>query len=470
MGEPNTSSRRSSGRAVAAVVDIHRRLAAAGHEIPVRLWEGTQLGPVDAGYRLVLRRPWSLRAVLVPGTDLAVGEAYLADVVDVEGSMVGAMAAVADLRAGGLDLTGRFGLAAQVMRLPRPPRLGPRPRARLGRLLADVRRHLLPSHSTARDRQAVRFHYDTGNEFFATFLDRGLVYSCAYFPPGATEDPTTAADDALEVAQQRKLELVCRKLGLQPGMRLLDVGCGWGSLVIHAATHHGVEATGVTLSPAQAQLARARVEAAGLSDSVEIRIADYRELDGRWDAIASVGMVEHVGPDQLAAYFEVLRDSLQPGGRLLNHGITTGLRPEARDFARIGDSFLARHVFPDGGLVPTATMVRHAEAAGLEVGDVQQLRPHYALTLRHWVHRLEAAHDAAVSAASETAFRVWRAYMAAAAVGFTVRDLGVVQLLCTRDADLPFGRAWMEPDDVHSEIDLREPDLLPDRRRSEVQR
>lgn len=421
-------------------IRLHRWFAAEGHSLPLRLWDGTVLGPDDRGYRLVLRHPWSLRAILIPGTDLAVGEAYVADHFDVEGSMVQALRDAASLA----DLLRRpmvkVRAAVAVLALPQPPT----ERA----MVAEGLRLPGRLHSKARDAAAVRFHYDTGNDFYATFLDERMVYSCGYFRPEDDLDPADAESAALERAQFRKLELVCRKLGLRPGMRLLDIGCGWGALVIHAARHHGVTATGITLSPEQAVLARQRARAAGVADHVTVRVQDYRDLTGTWDAIASIGMVEHVGTGMLPEYFAVINAHLAEGGRLLNHGITTGQRPEVRDLSTARGSFVGRYVFPDGALVPSGTMVSEAERAGLEVVDLQQLRPHYARTLQHWVHRLEQAHDRAVAAASETAYRIWRAYMAGSVVGFETNDLGVIQLLCLRGARPPLERPWAVPQEV----------------------
>jgi cyclopropane-fatty-acyl-phospholipid synthase len=412
-----------------AVARLRRRLADAGQDLPLRLWDGRDLGPGDAGFRLVLSHPWSLRALVVPPTDLQAGETFVDGGVDVEGSMVAAVRCLAALRRD-LTLTHRLALAAVVARLPAPPRTGRRDRVHLrGR-----------RHSPERDAAAVRHHYDVGDAFYRLLLDTDLVYSCAYFADADRDAPVT--DRAvLDRAQRRKLELICRKLHLRPQERLLDVGCGWGSLVIHAARHHGVRAVGVTLSRNQAQLARERVAAAGLADRVRIDLADYREVAGRFDAIASVGMVEHVGADQLPSYAATLHDRLVDGGRLLNHGITTGQRDLVRDFGAEPDSFIGRHVFPDGALVPTHRTVRVLEQAGLEVRDVEQLRPHYARTLQHWVANLEASWDDAVRVVGERTARVWRAYCAGSVVGFETGDLGIVQVVATRgDADLPLDR------------------------------
>lgn len=410
-------------RHVEAVRDL---LCRDGVDVPVRLWDGTDLG--EGPFRVVLRHPWSLRAILVPPSDLNVGEAYLRDDVDLEGDMVAALHTIARLRdeVGWID---RARVARHVVALPKPPDdLGATDRVAIlmGR-----------NHTRQRDRQAVQFHYDLGNDFFRQFLDDDLVYSCAYFGDAST---------SLEAAQRRKLDTVVRKLHLQPGDRLLDVGCGWGSLVIHAArVHPEVTAVGVTLSRRQVELARRRVAAAGLEDRVEIRLADYRELAETFDAVASVGMVEHVGSGKLPTYFQCLYDLLVDGGRLLNHGITTGWRPYPRDLEAESNTFVGRHVFPDGGLVPIWHTQQVAHEAGFEVLDVQQLRPHYALTLREWVRRLEANHDAAVAAASEETWRTWRAYMSGSVVGFETGDLGLAQVLLGKGAQLPLDRSFMAP-------------------------
>ena len=399
-----------------------------GVGLPLRLWDGSEEG---AGpFQLVLKHPWSLRAMLVPMTDLNAGEAYLRDDIDIEGDMVEALHAIANLWQQ-MTLRDRLQAGYHLLRLPSPP-AGLPSAGGVGTLLGR-------SHSRQRDEAAVRFHYDIGNDFFREYLDDDLVYSCAYF-----DDPQMS----LEMAQHRKLDTVARKLALRPGLRVLDIGCGWGSFVIHAARNFGVEGVGVTLSRQQASLARARVEAAGLQDRVEIRLADYREVTDRFDAICSIGMAEHVGSEKLPIYFAHLAELLIDGGRLLNHNITTGRRMAVRDLGpKARESFVAHYVFPDGSLSPAWHTVRHFEQCGLELIDVQQLRRHYALTLREWIRRLETNHDEAVAAASEEAYRTWRAYMSASVVGFETNDLGVVQVLGVKGRDtLALDRSYMTPD------------------------
>ena len=264
----------------------------------------------------------------------------------------------------------------------------------------------------------MRHHYDVSNDFCALVLGPSMTYSCARFAPGA---------DTLEAAQASKHELVCRKLGLPdtPSARILDVGCGWGSLALHAARHHGARVVGVTLSPAQAQSARDRVAAAGLGSQVEIRLQDYRDVrDGPYDGIASVGMFEHVGSARSAEYFGVMRRLLAPEGRLLNHAISSV------GGSRIGPrSFIGRYVFPDGELIDVGRVVLAMEEGGFEVRDVESLREHYARTLQTWVRNLERHWDAAVAEVGVRRARVWRLYMAASANGFEDGGISVHQVL-----------------------------------------
>ncbi len=285
-------------------------------------------------------------------------------------------------------------------------------------------------HSLRRDRAAVRHHYDVSNEFYRLMLGPSMVYSCAYF-----DSPT----DTLERAQERKLDLVCRKLRLAAGERLLDVGCGWGSLALHAAMNFGVRAVGVTLSELQAELARERIRAAGLAERCEIRVQDYREVaDGPYDKIASIGMYEHVGASRLDRYMTRLRQLVRPGGLVLNHGIVRlGPRSGPRD------SFIRRYVFPDGELHPVGCVVESLERAGLELRDTESLRDHYVITLRHWVANLAANREAALAAAGAERERIWRLYMTGSAIAFERGDISVQQLLAAAPgapAELPLAR------------------------------
>jgi cyclopropane-fatty-acyl-phospholipid synthase len=276
-------------------------------------------------------------------------------------------------------------------------------------------------HSLGRDRQAIAFHYDLSNDFFRLWLDPRMIYSCAYF-----ETP----DDDLATAQTAKLRHICRKLRLKPGQRVLDIGCGWGGFSVYAAQHFGVRVTGITLSEQQASLAGTLVEQAGLDGVIDIRLKDYRELadEEQFDAIVSVGMAEHVGGEHLAAYFKHVYQRLKPGGVFLNHAIGDGFRAQGAE----GPSFIQEYVFPDSDIPPLAQVLAAAESAEFEVRDVENLREHYLLTLRHWVRELESAHDAARRIVNEPTFRVWRLYMAGSAHSFKRGRLAVYQTLLVK--------------------------------------
>ncbi|MGI9610936.1 MAG: class I SAM-dependent methyltransferase, partial [Acidimicrobiia bacterium] len=290
-------------------------------------------------------------------------------------------------------------------------------------------------HSKSRDEEAVRFHYDAGNAFFASFLDPRMVYSCAYF---------LDSGETLEQAQKRKLDVACRKVQLAPGQRLLDVGCGWGALAIHAALEYDVEVVAITLSQDQAEEARRRVKEAGVEDRVTINVQDYREVEGTFDAITSIGMYEHVGSKELGAYFTRLYELLGPRGILLNHGITTRQRK-----SKGKPTFISTYVFPDGELHPVEMSIKTAEAAGFQVRDLESLRPSYALTLRHWVKNLE---DNPVIASDEdrVRHRLFRLYLAGAALTFESESGGsdVYQMVAVKpDRPWTLGRSFMVAED-----------------------
>ena len=388
----------------------------------------------SAAARIVVAGPDALARILWPPSTDALGEAYLRGDVDIEGDIWAA-----------IDAGRSFDVRRLGRSLPRLARLGVELRrgAAPGRRLRRTARLSGRRHSVARDMAAVRFHYDVGNEFYSLWLDRRLAYSCAYF-----ETPETT----LDAAQEAKLDLICRKLRLEPGMRLLDIGCGWGSLVIFAAERYGVDATGITLSVPQATWATEEIRRRGLGDRAQTVVRDYRELaqPGAFDAVASVGMFEHVGRERLAEYFDAAVNAVRPGGLFLNHGIATAasggrLRP---NWLRFGDGgFVGRYVFPDGELVTVEDAIAVARRAGFELIDVQRLRPHYALTLKAWVERLEAAADRARELVDEEVYRTWRIYMAAARRGFEDGSLDVAQLLLARPgadgpAQLPLRPWW----------------------------
>jgi cyclopropane-fatty-acyl-phospholipid synthase len=398
------------------VTDLARALLGGPLPLGVRCWDGSEVPGPPGAPTLIVTSPRALRRIVYARDELGPARAYVSGELDVEGDLFQVLELPDNLPVRPRLRLDHRALRAVVVDLARTGALGrpPPPPAEEARL-RGLR------HSVRRDRAAVSHHYDAGNDFYALLLGPTMVYSCAYFATPAT---------SLEDAQRAKLDLVCRKLDLDRGMRLLDVGCGWGSLVLHAASAYGVRAVGVTISSAQADLARRRVTEAGLADRVEIRLQDYREVtDGPYDAIASVGMAEHVGRARFPGYAAGLRDLLAPGGRLLNHAIALGPDAPGGSDPR---SFFARYVFPDGELQPLGDHVGLLERAGLEVRDVEGLREHYALTCRAWVANLEARWEEAVRLVSPGRARVWRLYLAGAAVAFERRRVGVDQVLATR--------------------------------------
>ncbi|MGE5190223.1 MAG: class I SAM-dependent methyltransferase [Gemmatimonadota bacterium] len=398
-------------------------------DFAVRLWDGTTWSPEPGrgpAFVLAVHRPDALRRMFWPPTELALGEAYVRGDFDVEGDFESAFALADHLTAFRPRLTERLALARLLLALPPPGRApsGDRAAPKLeGRL-----------HSPERDRLAVTSHYDVSNAFYALWLDGRMVYSTGCFE---------APDDDLETAQERKLDIVCRKLRLAPGERFLDIGCGWGGLILHAASRYGVRAVGITLSRPQADFANARIRAAGLSDRCRAEVRDYREMEepGGFDKLASVGMFEHVGAARLPEYFGRAWRLLRPGGVFLNHAIASSLAVPPRR----GPSFVDRHVFPDGELLPVSATLAAAESVGFEVRDAESLREHYVLTLRHWAARLAANRDRARLAAGETVYRTWRLYLTGSAYGFRIGRTSVFQaLLCKPDggrSGLPLTRA-----------------------------
>ncbi|MFL5864965.1 MAG: class I SAM-dependent methyltransferase [Solirubrobacteraceae bacterium] len=396
---------------------LRRELAAALPQRPFALsfWDGTQLPATDPDApTFQFRSPEALAHVLRAPGELGLGRAYVLGLIetdDIEQSL-------------------------RVVDTFKPPRLSVRQMARLGvalvRACGLVKPPRIPSselrlrgerHTPGRDRRAVRYHYDAGNAFFALFLDPSMTYSCAYFKGGA---------QTLEEAQQAKLGLVCTKLGLQEGERVLDVGCGWGSFAIHAATHHGVSVLGVTLSEQQVALGRERVREAGVEDRVTLRLADYREIGSeQFDAISSIGMVEHVGEERIDLYMRTLQGLLRPGGRLLNHGIAKLMDFDTKDEG----AFSERFVFPDGVPLPLSRIAQAMERTGLVVRHVEGLPEDYAQTLSYWIDSYEARYDEAVRLAGEERARVWKLYLRAARAGFTTGWASVYQVLAFRPAD-----------------------------------
>ena len=406
----------------------------------LRLWDGSVLpahGPAD--FTLVLNSPGTLRRSFLPPVEDRLGEAFLRGEVEVEGDLEPVFSVVDACRAAVSSPRKVLALARLWRDLPDD---GEQAVSENGRAPAELHGEL---HSPERDQEAIQYHYDVGNDFYRLFLDRRMIYSCAYFPTG-TED--------LDTAQGCKLELICRKLRLQPGERLLDIGCGWGGLILYAARHFGVRAVGVTLSEEQQRLATERIRAAGLSDRVEARLLDYRELaDGPFDKVASVGMFEHVGRERAPEYFEHVYRLTRPGGLFLNHAIANqppeprgvgGIAREALNRAVVGRySFRKRYIFPDGELVPVSEANLAAERAGWEVRDVENLREHYAKTVRHWMRRLAEHQEEAERIAGPMLYRAWRLYLSVSAFQFTDARIAIHQTLLARPT--PEGSVELPP-------------------------
>ncbi len=406
----------------------------------VVFWDGSREQPGDRApeFTLVLRRPDALRRMLLPPSELTLAETYLRGDIEIEGDPGAATGVADDLSA---LLTALARLARVTLRLQALPADDRAPVATDGGQF----HHAGLRHSLERDRAAVRHHYDLGNDFYALWLDRRMVYSCAYFPTGG---------ETLDEAQEAKLELICRKLRLRPGERLLDIGCGWGGLICYAAERYGVEALGITLSQAQAELARERIAAAGLGGRCRVEICDYRELPPAavFDKVVSVGMVEHVGRTQMPTYFEAAFRHTRPGGLFLNHGIVLAAPPPRGALSRLSarlwgqGAFIQRYIFPDGELLPAGEMLSYAEEQGFEPRDLESLREHYALTLDHWRRRLEERRTEAVALVGEQLYRAWRLYLAGSAWRFRVGQIGIVQMLFARQTargrvELPSTRA-----------------------------
>jgi cyclopropane-fatty-acyl-phospholipid synthase len=388
--------------------------------VPVRIdfWDGSHLGPDDSPAGVIhIRSVDAVSRIVWSPDELGAGRAFVAGDIGFDGDVFTLIRA---LRPAGRNI--RAGIKAAPAAVAAARELGV-----LNRRLPPPPEEARPKgwrHSKSRDAQAISHHYDVGNDFYRLVLGPAMTYSCARF---------ARPDMTLVEAQASKHELVCRKLGLheRTGMRLLDVGCGWGSMAMHAAANHGAHVIGVTISREQAERARERVAEAGLQDQVEIRIQDYRDLRGeRFDAISSIGMFEHVGKAKMDEYFSTLFALLHPTGRLLNHAISSvgGSKLGPRTFAY-------RYVFPDGELIDVGDTVHGMQDAGFEVRDVECLREHYALTLRGWVANLEEHWDEAVAMVGIGRARVWKLYMAASAVGFEDSGLSLNQILAVRKGD-----------------------------------
>jgi len=414
------------------------------HRLPfkltLRLWNGdaVQVGATDSAapesaFALVFRNPEVVCSAVLGRDPLRLAEAYFRGELDIEGDFFAALALKDHLEALQLSVGEQIGAAATALRL----RALNADRRNAHSQWAPSHGRTVKAHSKAENRDAIHFHYDVSNDFYALWLDRAMVYSCAYFENSAVD---------LDTAQVAKLDHICRKLSLQPGERFLDIGCGWGALVIHAAQRYGVRAHGVTLSPQQLKVAQERIAEAGLTDRVSVELLDYRDLPGEsvYDKVASVGMFEHVGLKNLPVYFSTVHRLLKPHGLFLNHGITHNSEGWQRSMST---EFINRYVFPDGELDNISNIQHGMERAKFEIADVEALRPHYALTLRHWVARLEHNHARALQYVNEATYRVWRLYMTACALEFESGDIGIYQVLATKRAQgnlpVPLTRRYM---------------------------
>lgn len=430
---------------IAAAVDTARdivRRAFSGVEtsVAVTLQDGTVLHHPEnpAAATIILNHPAVLRVLLSRASDLAAGEAVMRGDLGVDGDVEQALVAM-DAIAAARTTKDWIAIASLIAQLPRQPRETPSQESRRpARLHGRV-------HSPERDRAAIAYHYDVSNDFYALWLDEQMTYSCAYF---------CEESESLDRAQVRKYDLICRKLRLREGERLLDIGCGWGGLVRFAAREYGARAVGVTLSRRQAEYARARIEREGLANTCRVELLDYRELRelGEFDKAVSVGMVEHVGDANMAAYFSSVFEALAPGGLFLNHGIVSqqarpaGVRAFAQRFFPQRSRFTESYVFPDGKMPRLAHMSEAAQSAGFEVRDVENLREHYTLTLRAWRRRLEAHEPEARGIVGDATYNVWRFWLAGSAHSFAIGRVGVVQMLLAKwlpdaSARVPMTRA-----------------------------
>jgi cyclopropane-fatty-acyl-phospholipid synthase len=374
----------------------------------VELWNGAHVDLSSDQPRVKIRvpNPGGLRYLLAPSLG-SLGEAYVEGALEIEGR-------AADMIQVGSALAETTGKPARTSRV------------------ASAAMRLVSPHTREKDAEAIRYHYDVSNEFYSLFLDPAMVYSCAYFENG---------DEDLATAQQKKIDHILTKIGVQPGQTLLDIGCGWGALVIRAAGKFGARCVGVTLSERQCELARKRVAEAGLQDRVEIRLQDYRDVDGQFDRITSVGMFEHVGVDHLPEYFERINKLLAPGGVVMNHGITT-TDVEQRNSPHGSGEFIDKYVFPHGELAHLSTVIRTMQEGGLEVRDVENLRRHYARTCALWTENFENNADRIRATCDPKTFRIWHVYLAGCAYGFAHDWISLYQIVCGKAGDTPDLMPW----------------------------
>ncbi|MEU4535772.1 cyclopropane-fatty-acyl-phospholipid synthase family protein [Streptosporangium sp. NPDC023825] len=387
-----------------------------GPEADVRFvaYDGSKAGPAGADISVEVKTPAAVAYLAQAPGELGLARAYVSGHLDVDGDMYTLLSRMWSLTVNDIPVGQKLaairalGVRPLLTRMPPPPQ--------------EVRRSMLARmgsrHAKQRDAEAIHHHYDVSNKFYSWVLGPSMAYTCAVFPE---------QESTLEEAQLTKFELVARKLDLKPGMRLLDVGCGWGGMVIHAAREYGVKALGVTLSRQQAEWAQKAIAEAGLGELAEVRHMDYRDVqESGFDAVSSIGLTEHIGKDQLPFYFRFLYDKLVPGGRLLNHCIT---RPTGTEKTLNAGGFINRYVFPDGELESVGYLARQIEDTGFEIRHEENLREHYAQTLRFWCANLDDHWDEAVKEVGEGTARVWRLYMAACVVGFERNKIQLHQVL-----------------------------------------
>ncbi|WP_454722326.1 MULTISPECIES: class I SAM-dependent methyltransferase [Cupriavidus] len=390
------------------IADLRER---ANLPVKLRLWNGNEypLGRFEQpAVTLTVREAGALPLLLTPSLD-NLGEAYVQEKIDLDGKLT-------DI----ISVAYRFSAAAS---------------AQAGGALARVAQHF--AHSKAEDKASIQYHYDVSNAFYALWLDPAMVYSCAYFENG---------DEDLATAQRKKIDHILTKIRLQPGQTLLDIGCGWGALVLRAAQKFGARCVGITLSQNQFDLATERVRQAGLSDRIEIRLQDYRDTAGTFDRITSVGMFEHVGKDNLPGYFKRMRELLADDGFAMNHGITSP-DPESGATPMDGSEFMDRYVFPQGELPHIGMVLNTLQRGGLEATDVELMRNHYNQTLRHWADNFEAQGDTIRAMVGEKKYRIWRVYLAGCAHAFDTDQMSIYQVVCHKaglpSQSLPWSRRYI---------------------------
>jgi cyclopropane-fatty-acyl-phospholipid synthase len=416
-----------------ALAEVFERVAGPDAPVGFSAFDGSEAGPTDSPVKIAVKSPTAVSYLAQAPGALGLARAYVSGHLDVVGDMYTALSRMAHAQDLDTRLKDRLKLLSSLggpkvlfPRVPPPPQ-----EVRVNSRWLSGRRH-----SKQRDASAIHHHYDVSNTFYEWVLGPSMAYTCACYP---------SAEATLEQAQATKFDLVARKLGLKPGMKLLDVGCGWGGMVMHAAREYGVHALGVTLSAEQASWAQRAIKERGLSDLAEVRHLDYREVaETGFDAVSSIGLTEHIGKGQLPSYFSFLYGKLVPQGRLLNHCIT---RPDNTGPARVTDGFIYRYVFPDGELEGPGYLMSLMHDNGFEVRHQENLREHYAKTLAAWCDNLDSHWDEAVAEVGEGTARVWRLYMAGSRLGFERNQIQLHQILGVKlgpagESGLPLRPDW----------------------------